>query len=215
MKAIIGKTAVIFMSLMGLGACSMGTYVQSKHILDEIHPGMTYEQVSNIMGKPDYRRFNREHEEWEYRKWLSGSNAIVIVGFEEGRVTSMDSFENPQSSQTPPTPVTPVVIPEQHPSYPAKLYRMSDAEFQKFYQEVKSEPFSDERNDMIRALSQSKRLTCRQCAQLLTFYSYEDEKMTAFQWFAPHIVDKENYKEIQKQFDFSSGQDKVKQALGI
>ena len=100
-----------------------------------------------------------------------------------------------------------------HPSHPHRLPRMSDTEFEEFYRKVKAEPFSDDRNDMIKALSKNKRLTCRQCAKLLTFYSFEDEKMAAFRWFAPHLVDKENYREIQKQFTFSFEQDEVKKFL--
>ena len=92
---------------------------------------------------------------------------------------------------------------------------MSDAEFDSFYRKVKAESFSDDQREMIRVLSKSKRLTCRQCAQLLTFFSFEDEKIAAFRWFAPHLVDKENYREIQKQFDFSFNRDEVKKVLGI
>lgn len=35
---------------------------------------MTAEEVSRIMGQLDYRWFNRNVEEWEYCKWLSGFN---------------------------------------------------------------------------------------------------------------------------------------------
>ncbi|EJX08718.1 protein containing SmpA/OmlA domain protein [gut metagenome] len=204
------------MSLMGLTAC--GTLVQSKQVLNQVHPGMTTEEVSRILGEPDYRRFNREVEEWEYHKWLSGSEAVVIVCFEGGGVVSMDSFERPQAAQPTAPPVVqvpPLGEPEAHPSHPHRLPRMSDAEFEAFYRKVKAEAFSSDQRDMIRALSKSKRLTCRQCAQLLTFFSFEDEQMAAFRWFAPHLVDKENYREIQKQFDFSLGRDEVKKVLGF
>lgn len=216
MKKTIIQCIGLWMSLMGLTAC--GTLVQSKQVLNQVHPGMTTEEVSRILGEPDYRRFNRNVEEWEYHKWLSGSDAVVIVCFEGGGVVSMDSFERPQAPQPTVPPVVQVPSvggPEAHPSYPHRLPRMSDAEFDSFYRKVKAESFSDDQREMIRVLSKSKRLTCRQCAQLLTFFSFEDEKMVAFRWFAPHLVDKENYREIQKQFDFSFNRDEVKKVLGI
>lgn len=218
MKKTIGKIIVVAISLMGLSACSVGTLVQSKQVLNQVHSGMTTEEVSRILGQPDYRRFNREVEEWEYRKWLSGSDGVVLVSFENGRVVSMDSFEHPQAVQPTVPPVVqvpPAGSPDSHPSHPHRLPRMSDMEFEEFYRKVKAEPFSDDRSGMIRALSKSKRLTCRQCAKLLSFYSFSDEKLTAFRWFAPQLVDKENFREIQKQFDFSFDQDEVKKILGL
>lgn len=215
MKTTLYKFAITGLLLHGLSACSLGTYFQSKQVLNKIHSGMTDEEVCALIGKPDFRRFNQDIEEWEYRKWISGNNTVILVNFENGRVISMDSFNAPQPPQPPVTPAPPAAIPEQHPSQPNRLHRMSDAKFQSFYNKISKELFSDERNDMIRALSKSKRLTCKQCAKLLTFYSFEDEKMTAFRWFAPHLIDKENYNEIKKQFIFSTDQEKIKNILGI
>ncbi|MBS5552271.1 MAG: DUF4476 domain-containing protein [Bacteroides sp.] len=218
MKKTIGKMIIAAIFLMGWSACSVRTFVQSKQVLNQVHAGMTTEEVSRILGQPDYRRFNRDMEEWEYRKWLSGSDAVVIVSFEDGRVISMDSFERPQAVSPTVPPVaqdSPLKEPEVHPSHPHRFPRISNAEFEAFYRKVKAEPFSDNQSDMIRALSKSKRLTCCQCAQLLTFFSFDDEKMATFRWFAPHLVDKENYREIQKQFGFSFDRDEVKKVLGL
>lgn len=218
MKKTIGKMIIAAIFLMGWSACSVGTFVQSKQVLNQVHAGMTTEEVSRILGQPDYRRFNRDMEEWEYRKWLSGSDAVVIVSFEDGRVISMDSFERPQAVSPTVPPVaqdSPLKEPEVHPSHPHRFPRISNAEFEAFYRKVKAEPFSDNQSDMIQALSKSKRLTCCQCAQLLTFFSFDDEKIATFRWFAPHLVDKENYREIQKQFGFSFDRDEVKKVLGL
>lgn len=218
MKKTIGKMIIAAIFLMGWSACSVRTFVQSKQVLNQVHAGMTTEEVSRILGQPDYRRFNRDMEEWEYRKWLSGSDAVVIVSFEDGRVISMDSFERPQAVSPTVPPVaqdSPLKEPEVHPSHPHRFPRISNAEFEAFYRKVKAEPFSDNQSDMIRTLSKSKRLTCCQCAQLLTFFSFDDEKMATFRWFAPHLVDKENYREIQKQFGFSFDRDEVKKVLGL
>ena len=55
----------------------------------------------------------------------------------------------------------------------------------------------------------------KQCARLLDFYNFDDDKMETFQLFAPGITDKENHKVIQKQFSFLTNRDKVEKVLGI
>ena len=134
---------------------------------------------------------------------------------DEGKVVAMDSFETPNNQQTGTVPTPPVPYPDNRPVRPQRLERMSDNEFSLFYKKVKDEPFSDEKDDMIRALSGSKRLTCKQCAQLLDFYSFSDEKLNVVRLFAPNIVDKENYKDIQKKFSSYFDKEDVKKIIGI
>ena len=198
-----------------LASCST-TYVVKRDILADVQPGMTQEEVRKTFGKPDYRRFGRGLEEWEYNKWISGSEGVIVVGFENGKVVSMDSFQKPQTAvPTPPVVVPPVSGPGVNCPYPVGMPRMSEAEFQQYYHQVKAKPFSDDREEMIKTLSTSKRLTCRQCAQLMGFYSFSDDKMKVLRWFAPHLVDRENYGEILKQFSSSFDHDDVKKILGI
>ncbi len=201
-----------------LASCST-TYVVKRDILADVQPGMTQEEVRKTFGKPDYRRFGHGLEEWEYNKWISGSEGVIVVGFENGKVVSMDSFQKPQTAvPTPPVvvpPVPPVSGPGVNCPYPVGMPRMSEAEFQQYYHQVKAKPFSDDREEMIKTLSTSKRLTCRQCAQLMGFYSFSDDKMKVLRWFAPHLVDRENYGEILKQFSSSFDHDDVKKILGI
>lgn len=64
--------------------------------ISNIHQGQSHEEVISIMkGEPQYRRFTEDGlEQWEYHKNmdLSGNYDVVIIGFREGRVVNMDSF---------------------------------------------------------------------------------------------------------------------------
>lgn len=213
-KALL-KAVFLTTIVTGITGCSTTSFFSNNDSLDKIRPGMTQSEVSHILGKPKFRRFNYDIEEWEYRKWISNYDAVIIVRFDEGKVVAMDSFETPNNQQTGTVPTPPVPYPDNRPVRPQRLERMSDSEFSLFYKKVKDEPFSDEKDDMIRALSGSKRLTCKQCAQLLDFYSFSDEKLNVVRLFAPNIVDKENYKDIQKKFSSYFDKEDVKKIIGI
>lgn len=64
--------------------------------ISNIHQGQSHEEVISIMkGEPQYRRFTEDGlEQWEYHKNrdLAGNYDVVIIGFREGRVVNMDSF---------------------------------------------------------------------------------------------------------------------------
>ncbi|MBQ9668863.1 MAG: outer membrane protein assembly factor BamE [Prevotella sp.] len=69
-----------------------------------IEQGMTKDEVQKALGKPDYRRFDRDREQWEYRQHLlNGDHDVMLVDFEDGRVVSLDSFyeHHPQLPEIP------------------------------------------------------------------------------------------------------------------
>ncbi|MBP3252740.1 MAG: outer membrane protein assembly factor BamE [Prevotella sp.] len=75
--------------LTSCGALTSTLGERSSHI----QPGMTAQEVQQSLGKPSYRRFNENYEEWEYRKhFLTGDDDVLIVNFRNGRVVAMDSF---------------------------------------------------------------------------------------------------------------------------
>mgnify|MGYP001342038129 CR=1 FL=1 len=79
-----------------LSSCAiLGNGNQLQHI-SNIHQGQTHQEVTTIMKKePDYRRFAEDGlEQWEYHKNfdLSGDYDVILIGFRDGRVVSMDSF---------------------------------------------------------------------------------------------------------------------------
>lgn len=80
---------------MTVGGCS-AYYISGKQVM-AVQQGMSFRNVEKILGKPDYRRFEGESEEWEYHRVASskgtGYSIKVIVRFEDGRVISMDTFD--------------------------------------------------------------------------------------------------------------------------
>lgn len=58
-----------------------------------IGEGMPQEKVRELLGNPDYRRFDRDLEEWEYVKGYSQEeNKIILIRFIDKKVTGMDTF---------------------------------------------------------------------------------------------------------------------------
>lgn len=78
-----------------LGGCASMFYPKAD-ALERLQQGMSPEEVTQLLGKPDYRRFDHAMEEWEYEKLrgpLDGESTVVVVRFEAGRLVYMDSFK--------------------------------------------------------------------------------------------------------------------------
>ena len=86
---------------MGFSSCSSLFYDAKVDVLNSIQKGMSRQEVTKILGTPEYRRFDRDIEEWEYSRVLSGKSNIsrtqIVVTFEGGRVVAMDSFSGNNS----------------------------------------------------------------------------------------------------------------------
>ena len=186
--------------------------------LDAIRQGMTQEEVTKLLGRPDFRRIDYGLEEWEYRKLFSPLDSdytTVIVRFEDGRLVYMDSFHaSDREPQAPPVPVVqePVAVVPVQPVYPNA---MPDRAFRDFYQKVKREIAPDDQIKLIRATVGHKLFTCRQCAEMMSLFTFDDDKMQVLRAFAPRLVDKENYETILREIDSMFTQDDAKKLLGV
>ena len=69
---------------MGFSSCSSLFYDAKVDVLNSIQKGMSRQEVTKILGTPEYRRFDRDIEEWEYSRVLSGKSNIsrtqIVVG---------------------------------------------------------------------------------------------------------------------------------------
>lgn len=75
---------------------SCGTIDGMNDVMFKVRKGMTTGEVSKVLGKLDYRRFDEDIEEWQYEKIpLIGYGKIIIVGFRDGRVVNFNSFREP------------------------------------------------------------------------------------------------------------------------
>lgn len=102
-------------------------YDTTPDVLQRIQKGMSKQGITQILGSPQYRRFDQNIEEWEYTKVLPGSSGrtSIIVSFEGDKVVAMDSFAAPQLSVSVPNEVS--------VSSPTIFVRgMRSADFQRF-----------------------------------------------------------------------------------
>ena len=58
----------------------------------KVQQGMTTEEIGQLLGKPDFRRFDGSLEQWEYQSGgIATSCKFLIIEFRNGKVTGMDS----------------------------------------------------------------------------------------------------------------------------
>lgn len=199
---------------MGFSSCSSLFYDAKVDVLNSIQKGMSRQEVTKILGTPEYRRFDRDIEEWEYSRVLSGKSNIsrtqIVVTFEGGRVVAMDSFSG--EPRTLPVVPSEVVIDSPAPVY---VRGMHPEDFRHFYVKVKSRPFKDDQIEMMRTVARNNSLNCVQCASLMALYTFDDDKMKVLNIFAPNIVVPENYEAILDVIDSLFKKDDAKKILGI
>ncbi len=193
-----------------MSACSNVFYPQSD-ALEKIKMGMTPQEVTKLLGKPDYRRISYDLEEWEYQKLrsvLDSKPTTVIVRFENERLVYMDSFPTHQQTSTSivfPTPMTGSV-----PSH-----SLVEPHFEAFYNQVKAQPFKDEQIELIRTGVKGNRFTCHECACMMSIFTFDDDKLEVLRIFSKHLIDRENYKEIINRLDYLSSKEKAEKILRI
>ncbi|MEG0948671.1 MAG: DUF4476 domain-containing protein [Bacteroidales bacterium] len=202
-----------------LACCySCGSLLSGNKTWLSIQPGMTYQQVLNILGNPDYRRFNYQIEEWEYIKTnLSGNQTVILIGFSNDKVVNMNSF--PVSNHSCPIPVEtrptpPVVCPEPfvpaipQPEYP--YHAINNREFEQLYQKIKDAAFKDEQLKMLSGAVRNRHFTCKQGCKLIDIFPFDTEKMKVIELITPHLTDGENYETIIESLTFSSNKEKIR-----
>lgn len=87
---------------------------------------------------------------------------------------------------------------------------MNDQLFQTFYQEMKNEPFKDDRMKLLNAALAGSDFTSAQCLQLTKLYTFDDDRMEIMKIMYPRIVDKEAFFTVINTLTFSSSKEKMK-----
>ena len=162
----------------------------------KVQQGMTTEEIGQLLGKPDFRRFDGSLEQWEYQ---SGGIATSC------KVTSMDSY-NEIAKETSVGDL-----------YSSKISldtvgSIDDNEFEKIYNETKNSVFKD--STLEKAII-NKKLSCAQCLKLMSLYTFDNDKLKMLQVLKDHIADTTNYDNIVNSLDFISSKNKAKEILGI
>ena len=96
------KIHVLLMLLLLVISAGCG----SMNKIMKVQEGMSRQEISKIFGTPDYRRFDRGVEEWEYHRLsvIGGETKITVITFDEGRVSGMNTLVREVYTHPAPVP---------------------------------------------------------------------------------------------------------------
>lgn len=213
---------VLLALVVGAIVSSCGT-MTTQSVMMDIQKGMSKEEITRLLGKPDFRRFDNGGEQWEYLKVSTFDyNRTIVIDFIDGRVSNMDSFN--QVIHTPPVAVCPpseiiTVEPPIRPNRPGGHrpdYRaMNPQDFENLYNKVKKKPFKDDQMELLSVGVVNNYFTCNQAARLMSIFTWDDEKMKVLNMISNRIVDRENGEQVVKKLDSLFKQDDARKILGI
>lgn len=95
------------------------------------------------------------------------------------------------------------------PDYDRHARVMDNQLFKTFLNNVKKEPFKDDRISMINTALVSSDFTSGQCLQLVKLFNFDDDKVEIMKMMYPRIVDKEAFFTVISSLTFSSSKDKM------
>ena len=90
---------------------------------------------------------------------------------------------------------------------------MSENAFDFLYGKVKDANFDDDRYTLLEVATLGCWYTCDQCARMMTFFSFDDDKLKALQIMGKHVVDPQNAVIITDKLSFSDSKDKALRML--
>ena len=92
---------------------------------------------------------------------------------------------------------------------------MNDKDFQYLYKAIKKKAFEKDQLELLSVGVLDNYFSCRQCAKIMSIYSFDKDKLKVLDIMAKHIVDKENARLILDSFRFESDRRKAASKLGI
>ncbi|TWV12970.1 DUF4476 domain-containing protein [Bacteroidaceae bacterium HV4-6-C5C] len=210
----------LLMLAVTINSCAI--FYPNTDILMKVHKGMSKNEVSSLLGAPNYRRFDRSNEEWEYQKSVAGNggNTVIVITFANDVVINMDSFsDNSYNNQINPViniPVTDRPIGRPVRERPDPYSRsMREGEFTALYNKIKSKPFKDDQLEILQLAAGSNYFTCAQCVRLMSIYTFDDDKLEVAKIVIPRITDRENYDNVISAVSFISSEETVRKLFGI
>lgn len=95
------------------------------------------------------------------------------------------------------------------PNYDPYDRVMNSQLFNTFLNNVRKEPFKDDRITLINTALASSDFTSGQCLQLTKLYTFDDDRMEIMKMMYPRIVDKEAFFTVIATLTFSSNKDEM------
>lgn len=103
-----------------------------------------------------------------------------------------------------------------HPNRPIpKVHIMNERDFQFLYKTIKKKSFDKDRLELLSVGVLDNHFSCRQCAQLMSIFSFDNDKLEVLDIMAEHIVDIENAAFIFESITFESNREKAAKKLRI
>lgn len=191
--------------LCACSAFSHAIHGRQEH-LNQIRTGMTGEEVRELAGNPDFKRFENDVEQWEYRKafFYEGKSVTMLVDFVGGRVTAVNQFLPEELPVAEPQVMVPV---------PPQTVVVENAAFQRLCQRMTSEPFADDRMKLLQREAPLMSLTVDNCARLMQFFDWDNERLRCVQLLLPSVVDLHNGHRLEAHLDFDSSKEKLRRML--
>lgn len=215
MKTIRLTTLLLIASIV-LSSCSILSSNQKRMM--SIEKGMTKTEITRLAGTPDYRNFNAEIEEWIYLK----VDRDLIVGFYNGLVetlTTLPPGSYNSRSMYPSNNYPPYSGSSVNPNYPnypqtQNVPRIiTDRDFSLLINSVSNEPNKERKFEVLRNGVYNRSFTCAQGQRVMSLFSFDDDKLRAFDIIAPNIVDWENQHLILDNFKFISSRENAKRTI--
>lgn len=102
-----------------------------------------------------------------------------------------------------------------HDRPPHREAVMNDRDFQYLYKTIKKKSFEKDRLELLSVGVLDNFFSCRQCAKIMSLYSFDDDKLEVLDIMARHIVDLDNAHLILDSFKFESDRRKAANMLGF
>ena len=90
---------------------------------------------------------------------------------------------------------------------------ISNEDFEKLSSYVESVNMDDDRGTLIKVAVMGNSFTSEQCAKLLSFFSFDSNRVEALKVLRPYVVELKNSKAIIDKFTFSSNKDEAMKIL--
>lgn len=211
MKAVKLATMILMLFAFTIGCTDAKTRSKAS-----IERGMTKQQVTTILGRPDNTSFDQYGEEWEYYKtglYPFYKNRRIVVGFDTNGVviTYHSSYLGSEGHDHPViAEASATTVPVQIPLYQQDgVYCINDHDLSIICNNIKKASFKGDKYALIEVASLGCYYNCNQCVTIMNLFDFNDEKMKALKYMATRIIDPQNANIICKLFDFSDDKDKA------
>ena len=162
------------------------SYVSTKQMMG-IYQGMTQSQVESVLGKPDFRRFDGDMEEWEFHRDREVVSMDTFKGY--GRPAPMHSVVVPPAVNT-----TVEVFPNHEQVEEARL--MTDPEFDEFINKLKITVMNEDQKKLVDRMLRTYDVTSNQCVKIVKEISYTPDQVEMMKKLYPYVRDKRNFNKV-------------------